>query len=432
MRRVAWEKRLPWDRASITSKTMEYNAWFIAIVLGLFLMWKLGLFATLLNLKALSSEIPSTFDGFIDEDAYEQSQEYTRSRATFGIGEGIFSLVLLFVFWWLGGFGWLDVQVRAFGYGPLITGLIFVAALIFANQLISIPFDLYSTFVIEERFGFNRTTLATWILDQAKGLLLGAFIGLPLLTALIWIFQSVPMAWLWGWLLVTVFSLALTYVAPTWIMPLFNKFQPLEDGQLKKEIHAMAEKCEFPLKEVFVMDGSKRSSKSNAFFTGFGKTKRIALFDTLIENHTVPELVGVLAHEIGHYRCRHIVKSIVTGVLTTGAMFFLLGVMMENRALFDAFGVKETSVYVSLILFGILMSPISDLLSIGGSVMSRKHEFEADAYAAEVTGNPAAMADALRKLSKDNLSNLTPHPFYVFMNYSHPPVSERIKALRVE
>ncbi len=411
---------------------MEYNGWFIAIVLGLFLMWKLDLFATLLNLKALSSEIPATFEEFIDENAYEQSQEYTRSRATFGIGEGIFSLVLLFVFWWLGGFAWLDVQVRAFGYGPLITGLIFVAALILANQIISIPFDLYSTFVIEEKFGFNRTTLATWIMDQAKGLLLGAFFGLPLLAALIWIFQSVPMAWLWGWLLVTVFSLALTYVAPTWIMPLFNKFQPLKDGQLKTEIHLMAKKCEFPLQEVFVMDGSKRSSKSNAFFTGFGKTKRIALFDTLIENHTVPELVGVLAHEIGHYKCRHIVKSIVTGVFTTGAMFFLLGVMMENRALFDAFGVKETSVYVSLILFGILMSPISDLLSIGGSVMSRKHEFEADAYAAEVTGNPVAMADALRKLSKDNLSNLTPHPFYVFVNYSHPPVSERVRALGVE
>ena len=411
---------------------MEYNGWFIAIVLGLFLMWKLDLFATLLNLKALSSEIPATFEEFIDENAYEQSQEYTRSRATFGIGEGVFSLILLFVFWWLGGFAWLDVQVRAFGYGPLITGLIFVAALILANQIITIPFDLYSTFVIEEKFGFNRTTLATWIMDQAKGLLLGAFFGLPLLAALIWIFQSVPMAWLWGWLLVTVFSLALTYVAPTWIMPLFNKFQPLKDGQLKTEIHLMAEKCEFPLQEVFVMDGSKRSSKSNAFFTGFGKTKRIALFDTLIENHTVPELVGVLAHEIGHYKCRHIVKSIVTGGLTTGAMFFLLGVMMENRALFDAFGVKETSVYVSLILFGILMSPISDLLSIGGSVMSRKHEFEADAYAAEVTGNPVAMADALRKLSKDNLSNLTPHPFYVFVNYSHPPVSERVRALGVE
>ncbi len=411
---------------------MEYNAWFIAIVLGLFLMWKLDLFATLLNLKALSGEIPATFEGFVDEEAYEQSQEYTRVRAVFGIGEGIFSLVLLFVFWWLGGFGWLDEQVRALGYGPIVSGLIFVVALMLAHHVIDLPFNLYSTFVIEEKFGFNRTTFGTWVLDQLKGLVLGALIGLPLLAALLWIFQSVPMAWIWGWGLVTVFSLALTYVAPTWIMPLFNKFEPLDEGELKTEIHAMAEKCDFPLKEVFVMDGSKRSSKSNAFFTGFGNNKRIALFDTLIENHTVPELVGVLAHEIGHYKRRHIVKSMIIGVVTTGAMFFLLGMMMENRALFDAFGVKETSVYVSLILFGILMSPVNDLLSIGGSLLSRKHEFEADAYAAEVTGNPGAMADALRKLSKDNLSNLTPHPFYVFLNYSHPPVAERVKALGVE
>jgi STE24 endopeptidase len=253
-----------------------------------------------------------------------------------------------------------------------------------------------------------------------------------LLAALLWIFQTVPMAWLWGWGLVTGFSLLLAYVAPTWIMPLFNKFEPLEEGALKTEIHAMAEKCEFPLKEVSVMDGSKRSAKSNAFFTGFGNNKRIALFDTLIENHTVPELVGVLAHEIGHFKKRHIVKSLVIGILTTGVTFFLLGLMMQNRALHDAFGVKETSVYVSLVLFGILMSPVNDLLSIGSHWLSRKHEFEADAYAADVTGNPTAMADALRKLSKDNLSNLTPHPFYVFLNYTHPPVTERVKALGVE
>ena len=232
--------------------------------------------------------------------------------------------------------------------------------------------------------------------------------------------------------MVTTFSLVLAYVAPTWIMPLFNQFKPLEEGELKTEIHAMAEKCEFPLKEVSIMDGSKRSAKSNAFFTGFGNNKRIALFDTLVENHTVPELVGVLAHEIGHFKKRHIVKSLVIGIVTTGAMFFLLGMMMENRALFDAFGVKETSVYVSLVLFGILMSPVNDILSVAGNALSRKHEFEADAYAAEVTDNPQAMADALRKLSKDNLSNLTPHPFYVWLNYTHPPVTQRIEALGVK
>lgn len=411
---------------------MQYNFWFIAIVLGLFLLWKVDLIANLLNLKSLSPDIPETFQEYVDAEAYEKSQEYTRARAVFSIAEGIFSLLVLFTFWWLGGFGWLDEAVRGLGKGPILTGMLFVGALVVGQQLLSIPFDLYSTFNIEEQFGFNRTTLATWIADRAKGAILGVIIGAPLLALLLWIFQTVPMAWLWGWVLVTAFSLLLAYVAPTWIMPLFNKFEPLEDGELKTEIHEMAEKCEFPLKEVSVMDGSKRSAKSNAFFTGFGNNKRIALFDTLIEKHTVPELVGVLAHEIGHFKKRHIVKSLVIGILTTGVMFFLLGQMMENRSLFDAFGVKETSVYVSLVLFGILMSPVNEVLSIGSNLLSRKHEFEADAYAAEVTGNPEAMADALRKLSKDNLSNLTPHPFYVFLNYTHPPVTQRVEALGVK
>lgn len=410
---------------------MQINTWFIVIVLALFLLWKLNFFATLWNMKALSPEIPATFEGFVDEEAYENSQAYTRANAILGIGEGIFSLVVLFTFWWLGGFGWLDEQVRSFGYGSIVTGLLFIGAVLVAQMILSIPFDLYSTFGLEEKFGFNRTTFSTWCLDRVKGLFLGLIIGAPLLVALLWIFETVPVAWLWGWILMTGFSLILTYVAPIWIMPLFNKFEPLEEGELKTAIHKMAKDCDFPLIEVTIMDGSKRSAKSNAFFTGLGKNKRIALFDTLVQNHTVPELVGVLAHEIGHFKKRHIVKSLLIGILTTGALFFLLGLMMENRSLFDAFGVRETSVYVSLVLFGIVMTPMNEILSIGSNWLSRKHEFEADAYAAEVTGNPQAMADALRKLSKDNLSNLTPHPFYVFLNYTHPPVAERVGALGV-
>jgi len=411
---------------------MQINAWFVFIVLALVLLWKLDLFSTLWNLKSLKPEIPDEFRGFVDEEAYENSQAYTRANAVLGIGEATFSLVVLFTFWWLGGFGWLDGEVRALGQGPIVSGILFIGALLVAQQILAIPFDLYSTFVLEEEFGFNRTSFGTWCVDRIKGVVLGVLLGVPLLAALIWIFETVPMAWLWGWLLVTLFSLTLTYIAPIWILPLFNKFEPLEDGELKNEIHAMAEDCDFPLKEVTVMDGSKRSSKSNAFFTGLGKNKRIALFDTLIENHTAPELVTVLAHEIGHFKKRHIVKNLVIGILTTGVLFFLLGMMMENRSLHNAFGVETTSVYVSLVLFGIVMSPVNQLLAIGTNWLSRKHEFEADAYAAEVTDKPKALADALRKLSKDNLSNLTPHPFYVFLNYSHPPVAERVRALGVE
>jgi len=408
---------------------MQVNVWFAVIVVALVVLWKVDLLATLLNLKSLGPEIPDSFRELVDQEAYERSQAYTRAKAVLGIGEGIFSLVILFLFWCLGGFGWLDDQVRAFGYGPIVTGILYIGALVIGLQLLNLPFDLYDTFSLEEEFGFNKTTPGVWISDLAKAAVLGAIIGIPLLALLLWVFQTVPMAWFWGWILVTAFSLLLAYVAPTWIMPLFNKFEPLEEGSLKEAIHRMAEKCEFPLKEVSVMDGSKRSTKSNAFFSGFGKNKRIALFDTLIEKHTEAELVGVLAHEIGHFKKRHIIKSLIVGTITTGVMFFLLGIMMNNRGLFDAFGVSETSVYVSLVLFGILMSPLSEVLSIGGNWLSRKHEFEADAYAAGVTGNPGAMAEALRKLSRDNLSNLTPHPFYVFLNYSHPPAVERIQAL---
>ncbi len=408
---------------------MQVNVWFAVIVVALVVLWKVDLIATLLNLKSLGAEIPQAFRELIDEESYERSQGYTRAKAVLEIGEGIFSLIVLFLFWCLGGFGWLDDQVRAFGYGPISSGILYIGALVIGVQLLSLPFDLYETFSIEEQFGFNKTSPGTWIADLVKGALLGALIGIPLLALLLWIFQTVPMAWLWGWILVSAFSLLVAYAAPTLIMPLFNKFEPLEEGSLKTAIRAMAEKCEFPLHEVSVMDGSKRSTKSNAFFSGFGKNKRIALFDTLIEKHTEAELVGVLAHEIGHFKKRHIIKALIVGTTTTGVMFFLLGIMMNNRGLFDAFGVGETSIYVSLALFGILMSPVNEVLSVAGNWLSRKHEFEADAYAAEVTGNPRAMADALRKLSRDNLSNLTPHPFYVFLNYSHPPVVERIQAL---
>lgn len=408
---------------------MQINLWFIIITVGLFLVWKLDFFATLLNMKALDPEIPKGFEGLIDQEKYDLSRDYTRTKAAFGIGESIFHLVMFFAFWWMGGFAWLDTWVREFGFGPIASGLVFISAILVGQQILSLPFNLYDTFVIEEKFGFNKTTFGTYCLDLVKGVILGAILGLPLLAAILWLFENLPLAWVWGWLLTTVFSLVLAYIAPTWIMPLFNKFEPLEDGELKQEINAMAAKCEFPLKEVSIMDGSKRSAKSNAFFTGFGENKRIALFDTLIEKHTTDELVGVLAHEIGHFKKKHIVKGIVVGIITSGIVFFLIGLMMNNRGLHDAFGVQQTSVYVSLILFFVLMSPLQEVLSIVENVFSRKHEFEADAYAAEVTGKPEVMADALKKLSKDNLSNLTPHPFYVFLNYSHPPVPERIAAL---
>ncbi|HRQ89489.1 MAG TPA: M48 family metallopeptidase [Bacteroidia bacterium] len=410
---------------------MQINAWFLVIVLALVVLWKIDLLATLLNLKALGSEIPESFRGVVDAEAYGQAQDYTRARLVLGVAEGIVSLLVLLFFWGFGGFGWLDREVRSWvgNGGSILCGIVYVSVLVAALGLLRLPFSYWSTFVIEAKFGFNRATLGVWIGDMVKGAALAFVLGVPLLAALIWMFEKVPFAWVWGWALVTAVSLFLAYVAPTWIMPLFNQFKPLPEGNLRSSIEAMARRCEFPLAEISVMDGSKRSTKSNAFFTGFGGRKRIALFDTLIERHTEEELVAVLAHEIGHFKKGHIVKSLLLGTLTTGAMFLLLGWTMNHRGLFDAFGVGETSVYVSLVLFAVLMSPANEVLSVAGKWLSRKHEFEADAYAAEVTGNPGAMAGALRKLSRDNLTNLTPHPFYVFLNYTHPPVVERVRAI---
>jgi STE24 endopeptidase len=405
---------------------------FIAIILAAILIdFVLGIIANRLNLKALTKELPDEFKDVYDEETYAKSQEYTRVNTRFGFITGTFDLLLLLVFWFAGGFNWLDQWARAFEYGVIGTGLIFIGALIVAKIVISLPFSIYSTFVIEERFGFNKTDAKTFVLDRLKGLMLTIIIGAPLLAGIIAFFEfGGPWAWVYAWLAVTAFSLVMQYIAPTWIMPLFNKFEPLEDGELRQAIEEYAKKVDFPLQGIYVMDGSKRSSKSNAFFTGFGKNKRIALFDTLIEKHSTEELVAVLAHEIGHYKKKHIMKNMAISFLHTGIMFALLSIFLQVPALFDAFFMEEMSVYAGLLFFGLLYSPVETILGIFMQVLSRKHEYEADRYAAETIENQEEMVNVLKKLSKDNLSNLTPHPFYVFLNYSHPPALKRIEAIR--
>ncbi len=408
---------------------LDYNVFFwiiLAAVVGIFL---LDLFSEILNLKALRPELPPDFADVFDAEKYAKSQEYTRVTTRFGILESTFGLALFLGFWLAGGFAWLDGVVSAWGHGEVVTGLLFFGVLYLANDLLTLPFDLYDTFKIEARFGFNKTTPATFFGDKIKGLALAALLGGPVLALLLWLFGAVENAWLWGWAAVTAFSLLMAYLAPAVILPLFNKFEPLDDGELKDEINAMAAKCEFPLTELSVMDGSKRSSKSNAFFTGFGKNKKIALYDTLVANHSTPELVAVLAHEIGHFKKRHIVQMMALGILQTGVLFFLLGTFIGSSPLSAAFGVQPPQTHCSFLFFAMLFKPVSKVLSVLMSILSRKNEFEADAYAAEVTGDPGALAAALKKLSADNLANLTPHPFYVFMHHSHPPMRERLEAL---
>ncbi len=414
--------------------TPEFNLLAISLLIALLILWKLDFIATLLGLKHLSPTLPEEFKDVWDDAKYAKAQEYETAQAKFGICSSIFSLTTLLVFWFAGGFGWLDGLVRGFTQGPILTGLIFMGMMYLGSWLLSLPFDLYHTFVLEERFGFNKTTTGTYIGDQLKSHLMTFILGGPILALILWIFQSVDHAWVWAWLAFTVISLGLTYLAPSFILPLFNKFSPLEDEELNSAINDMAKKCEFPLTEISVMDGSKRSSKSNAFFTGFGKRKKIALFDTLIENQSTQELVAVLAHEIGHFKRKHIVQRLVLSILQTAVIFFLLGLATQpegafSTQLFSAFGVQP-SIYLGLILFMIVFKPVSRILSVLMNILSRKHEFEADEYAAKAQDSPQHLITALKKLSANNLSNLTPHPLEVFLDHSHPPVLVRIKALK--
>lgn len=407
------------------------NIYAAVILATLMVSHLLNLITEALNLKALKKELPEEFEGVYDAENYRKSQEYTRVKTRFGFLTSTVSLAVTLGFWFGGGFNYLDQIVRSWALHPIWTGLAYIGILVFLKALLSLPFSIYHTFVIEERFGFNKTTPKVFVLDLLKGLLLSILLGGPLLAGILAFFHYAGgMAWVYCWAATVAFMVVVQFIAPRWIMPLFNTFTPLESGELRDAIFEYAEKVDFPLKNVFVMDGSRRSTKSNAFFTGFGKNKRIALFDTLIEKHSVRELVAVLAHEIGHYKKKHIIQGLVISIVHTGVMFYLLSIFISHEGLFEAFYMQEMSIYAGLVFFGLLYAPIEFILSIVLQMFSRKNEYEADRFAAETTDDPESMIEALKKLSVHNLSNLTPHPLYVFFNYSHPPILQRIRALR--
>jgi STE24 endopeptidase len=406
----------------------------ILILVSLFVLWHLEFIATLLNLKTFPTSPPPELGDLMDQDKLDRARSYLSVNSRFDILRSSVSLAILLAFWFLGGFPFLDGLARSFSENGIIVGLVFLAILFLAQSLISLPFDVYETFVIEEKFGFNKSTPATFITDRVKGLVLSAILGLPLAAGILWIFLEVPNAWLWAWAFVTAFQLILTYLAPSLILPLFNKFTPMPDGDLKEKIHALGVKCGFPLEGVYEIDGSKRSTKANAYFTGFGKHKKIALFDTLTAKSTTPELLSILAHEIGHFRLGHIRQRLAVGIIQMALIFFLIGLATTPngafaRELHSAFGVAQISPHAGLVFFTILLEPASKLLSILANAWSRKHEFEADAYAAESTGTPEALASALRKLSTDHLSHPAPHKLRVVLDYSHPPLLQRLQAL---
>lgn len=405
------------------------NAYFIVALAGLLIVEAVNWTARLLNLRALRPEVPPEFAGVYDPEDYRKSQEYTRVNTRFSFIEGMFDLAVLLAFWLAGGFGWWDGVVRGWGLNPVLTGLIFLVVLLLARSILGLPFDVYSTFVIEERFGFNRTSFGTFVADLFKGALVGAVIGLPLAAGFLALFTYAGrFAWIYAWAAVVAFSFLMQIIAPAVIMPLFNKFTPLE-GELKDAILAYAKRVDFPLTGVYSIDASRRSSKGNAFFTGFGKRKRIALFDTLIARSPTDELVAVLAHEVGHYKKRHILIGTIVSAVETGLFLGLFSVFVHQQALFAAFRVDTPGVWTGVIFVAVLVQLLELVLSIGSAALSRRHEREADRFALETTGRGDLLASGLKRLSKDNLSNLTPHPFYVWLNYSHPPTVERVRTL---
>lgn len=406
------------------------SPWRLFLLAALLIDFAVHVVADLLNLRALRPQAPADFGDLYDATRYARAQDYTRERTRFGLLSSTVRLGALLAFWLAGGFGLVDRWTRALGWPEVPTGLVFIGVLVVAQGILSLPFSWYSTFVLEERYGFNRVTARTFWTDILTGIGLGVALGGPLLAAILWLFGSAgPRAWLWCWALVTVWTIGLQYVAPTWIMPLFNRFTALPDGGLRDALLGLADRVGFPLAGVWVIDGSKRSSKANAFFTGFGSRKRIALFDTLLSTLGPAEVLAVVAHEIGHYKRHHVQSGLAIAIVHTGVLFFLLSLVLHAPPLFTAFAIEQPSVHAGLVVFGLLMTPIDLPLSLALNALSRRHEYAADRFAADAVGTGRDLASGLRRLSADTLANLTPHPLYVALHHSHPPVVERVRVL---
>lgn len=383
-----------------------------------------------LNAKSWKSEVPDEFKDLYDAEKYQKAQDYAKARKQLSNVSGILQFAGILAFLFLGGFAWLDNWVRSITTNPVGMALLFFGVLGVINELVSMPFRIYSTFVIEEKFGFNKTTPTIFIIDLFKGYILGGLIAGGLLAVLVWIYHLNPNRfWILAWAIVTAFSLFMVTFYTSLLLPIFNKLSPLKDGELKNAITEYAKKVDFPLSKISVIDGSKRSTKANAFFSGMGKNKSIVLYDTLIKEHSTDELVAVLAHEVGHYKRKHIIKNQIIGVLSTGIIMFLLGWALGNPVLAQALGVEQPSFHIGILAFSLLYSPISLITGILMNRLSRKYEFEADAYARD-TSDATALGNCLKKMSVNHLSNLQPHPAYVSVYYSHPPLLERLRAMQ--
>ena len=382
-----------------------------------------------INLKAQRTDIPKEVEAFYEKEKYLKSLAYHRELTRFSFITSAVSFLLSFVMLVTGGFGWLDSLLKPHLQSEIVLALAYFAVLMLASDILTLPFQWYGTFVIEEKYGFNKTTIKTFITDKLKGYLLAAIIGGGLLSALIYLIETIgPNFWIWFSIIAALFVLFVNMFYTSLILPMFNKLTALPDGELKTAIEHFAKKVNFPLDNIFVIDGSKRSKKANAFFSGIGKKKKIVLYDTLIENHTTEELVAVLAHEVGHFKKKHIIWGYVLSILQIVFTLFVLSKIIFAENISIALGGTEHAIHLNLLAFGILFSPISGITGLFMNMYSRKNEFEADAYAKE-TFDGTALSNALKRLSVDSLSDLYPHPLYVFFHYSHPPLLKRLDAL---
>lgn len=409
---------------------MMYNSVFVALIGVLVFGYVLERVLDALNLKHILPELPEELSGIYDAEEYEKSQLYKRDNTRFSFFTSSLSLVVMLLMFFLGGFGWLDQLVKGFSDSYIVQVLFFFGLLALASDILTTPFSVYNTFVLEERYGFNRTNARTFVLDKIKGWLLGALIGGGLLALITWIYLLTGK---WFWLValgvVTFFTLFMTMFYSNLIVPLFNKQTPLEAGSLRNEIEAFAKKVGFKLDNIYVMDGSKRSSKANAYFTGLGPKKRIVLFDTLINDLEEEEIVAVLAHEVGHYKKKHTTTGLILGILQTAITLYLFSLFVGMDSFAVALGGEAASFHLGMVAFGILYSPISLLLGLGTNAFSRHNEYQADRFAKEEY-LVDKMISSLKKIYKNTLSNLTPHPVYVFFHNSHPTLLQRIRALK--
>ncbi|HDZ04047.1 hypothetical protein LCGC14_0133100 [marine sediment metagenome] len=383
-----------------------------------------------LNAKRFKDPIPKDLSDVYNTEEYVKSQDYKLTNYKFGIFTSIFSLILILLFLFFDGFAWVDNIAQSQSENIIIQALVFFGIIMIGSDILNIPFSYYQTFVIEEKFGFNKTSKSTFFVDKLKQWTMTVVVGGSILSLVIWFFQwAGTNFWLYTWALVAVFTLFMNLFYSKLIVPLFNKQEPLEAGSLKEKIENYAAQVGFDLQNIFVINGSKRSTKANAYFSGFGKEKRVTLYDTLINDLDEEEIVAVLAHEIGHYKKKHIIFNLTTSILLTGLMLLILSLFINNPEVSLAIGVDRPSFHAALIGFGILYSPISEITGLLMNHFSRKFEYQADDYAKN-TYAALPLVTSLKKLSKNSLSNLTPHPAYVFMHYSHPPLIDRIRNLK--